>query len=69
MESSDNRPTDQTYTVFKELSAKLDAQMQKLQQSLKNDLPRLNAALKREKAGEIDPNAKPATASGGTVPK
>jgi hypothetical protein len=27
---------------------------------LKTDLPRLNAALKREKAGEIDPNAKPA---------
>ena len=59
VESSDNKPTDQTYVVFKELSAKLDAQMQKLQQSLKTDLPRVNAALKREKAGEIDPNKKP----------
>ena len=33
--------------------------MQKLQQSLKTDLPRLNAALKREKIGEVDPNKKP----------
>jgi hypothetical protein len=59
VESSDNKPTDQTYVVFKELSAKLDAQMQKLQQSLKSDLPRLNAALKREKIAEVDPNKKP----------
>ena len=58
VESADNKPTDQTYTVFKELSAKLDAQMQKLQQSLKSDLPRLNAALKREKIAEVDPNKK-----------
>jgi hypothetical protein len=59
VESSDNKPTDQTYVVYKELSARLDAQIQKLQQSLKTELPRLNAALKREKAGEIDPNKKP----------
>ena len=59
IESADNKPTDQTYVVFNELSAKLDAQMPKLQQSLKTDLPRVNAALKREKAGEIDPNKKP----------
>jgi hypothetical protein len=59
VESSDSKPTDQTYVVFKELSGKLDAQIQKLQQSLKTDLPRLNAALKREKAGEIDPDKKP----------
>jgi hypothetical protein len=59
VESADHKPTDQTYAVFKELSAKLDAQLQKLQQSLKTDLPRLNAALKREKIGEVDPNTKP----------
>ena len=58
VESSDNKPTDQTYLVFKELSGKLDAEMQKLQQSLKTELPRLNAALKREKAGEVDPSKK-----------
>jgi hypothetical protein len=59
VESADNKPTDQTYTVFKELSGKLDAQLQKLQETLKAELPRLNAALKREKIVEIDPNPKP----------
>ena len=58
VESSDNKPTDQTYVVFKELSAKLDAQLQNLQKTLKTDLPRLNAALKREKAPEVDPARK-----------
>jgi len=58
VESADNKPTDQTYAVFKELSTRLDVQMQKLQQSLKTELPRLNAALKREKAGEVDPSKK-----------
>ena len=69
VESSDNKPTDQTYVVFKELSGKLDAQIQKLQQSLKTDLPRLNAALKREKAGEIDPNKKPDPPAPAVAPK
>lgn len=69
VESSDNKPTDQTYVVFKELSAKLDAQMQKLQQSLKTDLPRVNAALKREKAGEIDPNKKAEPPATVVIPK
>jgi len=69
VESSDNKPTDQTYLVFKELSGKLDAQLQRLQQSLKTDLPRLNAALKREKIGEVDPNAKPAAPEAPPKPK
>ncbi len=59
VESAENKPTDQTYTVFKELSGRLDAQLQKLQETLKAELPRLNAALKREKIAEIDPNPKP----------
>jgi hypothetical protein len=58
VESSDNKPTDQSYVVFKELSAKLDAQLQNLQKSLKAELPRLNAALKREKLAEVDPSKK-----------
>ncbi len=58
VESADNKPTDQSYTVFKELSGRLDAQLQKLQETLKSELPRLNAALKREKIPEIDPNPK-----------
>ncbi len=60
IESSDNRPTDQTYEVFEELSKELDAQLQKMNATLKTELPRLNAALKREKVPEVDPNAKPA---------
>lgn len=60
VESSDNKPTDQSYTVFKELSGRLDAQLEKLNQALKTELPRLNAALKREKLDAVDPNAKPA---------
>ena len=59
VESSDNKPTDQSYTVFKELSVRLDAQLAKLNQTLKTELPRLNAALKREKLDAVDPTAKP----------
>ncbi len=62
IESSDNRPTDQTYEVFDELSKALDAQLQKMDATLKTELPRLNAALKREKIADVDPNAKPAPA-------
>jgi len=36
---------------------------------LKTDLPRLNAALKREKAGEIDPNKKPDPPAPAAAPK
>ena len=69
VESSDNKPTDQSYVVFKELSGKLDAQLQKLQQSLKTELPRLNAALKREKLGEVDPSKKQELPAPTTTPK
>jgi hypothetical protein len=60
IESADHRPTDQTYEVFKELSGELEKQLQQMQSTLKTELPRLNAALKREKIAEVDPNAKPA---------
>ena len=60
IESADNRPTDQTYQVFKELSEELDEQLQQMQTTLKTELPRLNAALKREKIEEVNPDAKPA---------
>jgi photosystem II stability/assembly factor-like uncharacterized protein len=59
IESADNRPTDQTYQVFDQLSKQLDAQLQNMNAALKTELPRLNAALKREKIGQVDPNAKP----------
>ena len=60
IESADHRPTDQTYEVFEELSKELDTQLQQMKTTLKSELPRLNAALKREKVEAVDPNAKPA---------
>ena len=59
IESSDNKPTDQTYEVFKELSALLDKQLAQRDATLKAQLQRLNAALKREKLDPIDPAKKP----------
>jgi photosystem II stability/assembly factor-like uncharacterized protein len=58
IESADHRPTDQTYEVFKELSAELEKQLQQMNSTIKTELPRLNAALKRENVGAVDPEAK-----------
>lgn len=58
VESADNRPTDQSVEVFKELSARLDAELQKMNQVIKTDLTRLNAAFVREKLGAVDPAKK-----------
>jgi photosystem II stability/assembly factor-like uncharacterized protein len=60
IESADAKPTDQSIEVFNELSALLDAQLEKMKQTLSTELPRLNAALKREKIEAVDPKAKPA---------
>ena len=60
IESADHRPTDQTYEVFKELSDELEKQLQQMNTTVKTELPRLNAALKREKVDAVDPDAKPA---------
>lgn len=59
IESADARPTDQSLAVFGELSAELDKQIQKLNDTLKKQLPLLNAALRREKVDAVDPKAKP----------
>jgi photosystem II stability/assembly factor-like uncharacterized protein len=45
--SADARPTDQSYTVFEELSAKADAQMKKLEAVLKQDLPAINELVRK----------------------
>jgi hypothetical protein len=58
IESADNRPTDQTYTVFEELSKALDAELAKKDATLKSDLPRLNAAFQREKIEPVNPEVK-----------
>ena len=65
IESADNKPTNQSVEVFNELSAQLDAQLQKMNDTLKKQLPLLNAALKREKLDGVDPKAKPAPAPTG----
>jgi photosystem II stability/assembly factor-like uncharacterized protein len=59
IESADNKPTDQSIEVFNELSAQLDEQLARMKQTLATELPRLNAALKREKVEAVDPKAKP----------
>jgi hypothetical protein len=59
IESADHKPTDQTYEVFKELSSELEKQLQEMRTTEKTEVPRLNAALKREKVDAVDPNAKP----------
>jgi photosystem II stability/assembly factor-like uncharacterized protein len=63
IESADNKPTDQTYQVFKELSDELQKQLQQMNSTIKTEVPRLNAALKREKVDAVDPDAKPAPAT------
>ena len=60
IESADNKPTNQSVEVFKELSAQLDAELAKMKETLSKQLPLLNAALKREKMDAVDPKAKPA---------
>jgi hypothetical protein len=62
IESADNKPTDQSVEVFNELSAQLDAQLQRMRDTLQKQLPLLNAALRREKLEAVDPKAKPAPA-------
>jgi photosystem II stability/assembly factor-like uncharacterized protein len=58
IESSDNRPTQQTYEVFEELSNALDAELQKKDATIKSDLTRLNAAFQREKIESVNPDVK-----------
>jgi len=53
VESADARPTDQSYAVFKVLSERLDKELATVKRALDTELPRVNAALKREKVEEI----------------
>jgi hypothetical protein len=62
IESADNKPTNQSVEVYNELSAQLDAQLAKMNETLGKQLPLLNAALKREKLDAVDPKAKPTPA-------
>ncbi|HET9983892.1 MAG TPA: hypothetical protein VFQ38_09910, partial [Longimicrobiales bacterium] len=56
VESADARPTDQSLTVFNQLSAKLQVQLDALKAAFETDLPRLNKALQGK---GLDPVAPP----------
>jgi hypothetical protein len=49
IEAGDGKPTAQSYAVFKELSARLDAELAKLEGLLKADLPPFNKEIARKK--------------------
>lgn len=53
VESGDNRPTDQSYVVFKELSARLDVELERLAAVEKTDIPGFNKQLGAEKLPPI----------------
>jgi hypothetical protein len=55
VDSGDGRPTDQSYAVFKELSARLAAQKQALDAVLARDVPTFNVVLARVKRPPITP--------------
>ena len=46
VESGDAKPTDQSYAVFKDLSARLDRQLARFDAIVKTDLPELNGILR-----------------------
>ena len=49
VEGGDGKPTAQSYAVFKELSARLDAELAKLDAALKADLPPFNKEIAKKK--------------------
>ena len=53
VEAGDNKPTDQAYAVFTDLSAQLDARIAALTALLRGDLAAFNAQLAREKIAPV----------------
>lgn len=51
--SSDSRPTDQSYEVFKELSAMANEQLARLKKIMEKDLPNFNDVVKKAKIPAI----------------
>ncbi len=54
VESAEARPTDQTYTVFDELSKRLDAQLERLGELLGTDVAALNDLLRARRLPAVD---------------
>jgi hypothetical protein len=59
VEFGDSRPTDQAYAVFKDLSARLDAQLGALDALLKSDLGPFNKLLAGKKLEPVTNPARP----------
>lgn len=55
--SAEARPTDQTVTVFRDLSRQLDVQLTRMKRTLDSTIPKLNALLKTAGQPEIVPKA------------
>ena len=68
VESADGKPTAQSYEVFKELSARLDAQFAKLAAAVKTDLPALNKLVASRKLAPIKDEVPPAPPAGAAAP-
>jgi hypothetical protein len=49
VESGDGKPTAQSYTVFRELSSRLDAALARLDAALRSDLPVFNSEIAKKK--------------------
>ena len=57
IEGADAKPTDQTYAAYKELSAELQAQLDRLNGAMTKDLPAINAELQRKKIAPVPMDA------------
>jgi photosystem II stability/assembly factor-like uncharacterized protein len=68
VESADGKPTAQSYEVFKELSARLEAQFAKLAAAVKTDLPALNKLVASRKLAPIKDEVPAAPPTGTAVP-
>ena len=55
VESGDYRPTDQSFAVFKDLSAQLEAQLRRLDQLIEGDLAAFNQQLTKKKLQPVVP--------------
>jgi photosystem II stability/assembly factor-like uncharacterized protein len=55
--SAESRPTDQTETVFRDLSSQLDVQLRRMKVALDASLPKINAVLRANNQPPIVPRA------------
>ncbi len=58
VEAGEARPTDQCFTVFDELSGRLDGELAKLDALAKTDLPPFNKELAKKKLAPVSPDGK-----------